>query len=402
MRKYLNNKGFLFLLIIPFFNPTAFKYIPTLSKFYEVIQYWKLLDVLVIVLLYVYCCKFSKIITSIVFFEAVAIFTSIINGVYVQAPFTNALLAIGMSMLTEMAVKCNFEKFRKVYFTICFIAVLANFVLCLIYPAGLPMATLYNNKSNPVYLLSIDNGMIKALIPLLAFGFYPNCKNAYKKKRVTNSLILYLICCIIALCTLGIVASATGKLVGILFVILSVLFLLFPYKRLPNKLILCLIAAFMVIIVILGSSFDIIEKMMALLGRTGTFTGRTTLWRLAVQKILKRPLFGYGYTSGNIAIWGGYFSSHNMFLEIIIHGGLVLLFIFLYILRIAFKILKSVATPYHNIISLAIVSYLIVGLMETGLNEFLFVLLVLAFNSAVTYPRREIIVSHKVNYNNAL
>ena len=395
MRKYLDNKLFLVLLILPFFNPTAFKFIPGLTALYQAVQYWKLLAILVIAFIYISNYRFSKIIRAIIVFEAVLLISSLINGVSLTEPFLNALLAIGISMLTEMAIKINFDKFRNTYFTLSLIAIVLNFILCLIYPNGLPAATLYDNKSNPMYLLTIDNGMIKELLPLLVFAYYPYCKGACRNNSGDNKKLIFFICCIISLWTLSIVASATGLIVCIFFVLVSLIFMLLPDKKLPVKFILSLMALFMLFVVVIGSNFAVMDTLMGLFGRSGTFTGRTTLWRLAVDKILRKPLLGYGYTSGNIAIWGGFYSSHNLFLEVTIQGGIVLLAAFLYLIRTAFKNLKKSATPYFNIIALGLISYLIVGLMETGIDTFFYVLLIMAFNPVLT-DKKEALVADRL------
>ena len=380
MRKYIENKLFLLFLILPFFNPTAFKFIPGLTILYQVVQYWKLLAILIIAFIYIFNFRCSKIIIAIIVFEALSLFSTLINGVSLIEPLQNALLAVGMSMLTEMAIKINFKNFRNIYFSISLVVVLINLIVCIIYPHGLPAATLYVSSKNPIYFIAIDNGIIKELLPLLVFAFYPYCEGKHLNNNSINKKLIFFFCCIISLWTMSIVDSATGLSVCVFFIVLSLLFMLLPNKRLPVKLIIFIIALFMIVIVVLGSNSRLKDAIMSWIGREGSFTGRTVLWRLAMQEIIEKPLFGYGYTGGNIATWGGLYSSHNLFLEITIHGGIVMLLAFLFLIGIAFKKLKRSETPYFNVIALGIISYLIVGLMEVGINVFFYALLVMAFN----------------------
>lgn len=78
---------------------------------------------------------------------------------------------------------------------------------------------------------------------------------------------------------------------------------------------------FFVAVVLAGIDSSFLTSITSALGRSNTFTGRASLWYGAVNLIRSSPWVGYGYTAGNISIWGGSFSSHNMFLELMIQGG---------------------------------------------------------------------------------
>lgn len=71
---------------------------------------------------------------------------------------------------------------------------------------------------------------------------------------------------------------------------------------------------------------DVLHKDM-------TFTGRTDLWDLSFLKILQNPLFGVGSCEeGRVTLverYGMELSSHNLFLEIAVQGGLLALVAFI-------------------------------------------------------------------------
>ena len=85
------------------------------------------------------------------------------------------------------------------------------------------------------------------------------------------------------------------------------------------------------------------DEIFSLLSRSGkadeitSATGRSLIWSVVLELSAKRPLLGYGYTSAlsllptdprlfNVAA-----HAHNMFLELLFAGGIVLLGIFLYV-----------------------------------------------------------------------
>ncbi len=68
------------------------------------------------------------------------------------------------------------------------------------------------------------------------------------------------------------------------------------------------------------------EKFFTAIGRTSTFTGRTGLWKTAVQAIRERPLLGWSFdarlsVSDKYLFHAGHF--HNGYLELLVAGGIV-------------------------------------------------------------------------------
>jgi len=302
------------------------------------------------------------------------------NGINDSKVITNALLIISISMLTELAIMNNFNKFAKVLFGILFWLITINCILCIIYPNGLKIATLYDQWDNPLYFIGIDNAMIKELIPMIFIMYYIKLcdKNnlILKSNRKKNYIFVFVnVSCFI---TVLIVGSATGIAVFILFIIMEIGFSLILNRKLPYKRILIIYNLLFMIIVVMGSNLQIISYFTGLLGRTSTFTGRSLLWQNAISMILKRPLIGYGYTSGNISVWGGFYSSHNMFLESILHGGFIYFTMFVFITLYAIRKNEKGNVNYSNLVFMGIFMYLLIGLVESGIDPFYFMLIIFA------------------------
>jgi exopolysaccharide production protein ExoQ len=103
------------------------------------------------------------------------------------------------------------------------------------------------------------------------------------------------------------------------------------------------------------------DSLAVLLGKDPTFTGRTGIWQAAIQAILRRPVFGYGY----MGFWRGFegdsesaslvnrwavTSSHNAFIETWLTLGAaglaLLLFLFYRSFRCCWICLVSRRAPY--------------------------------------------------------
>lgn len=377
MKKIMTNGYWLFFLMFPFFNPNALRYIPELTLIYSLIQIWKLIACCIIIVLYLFRGKLSKIVLLILLWECISIGTSLLNGVSDSRPITNALMVVSLAMITELSVKYSVVKFYRLLLKIVSILVLINLVLCLLYPSGLEMASLYTNTKNPMYFLGIDNGMAGNLIPFLflicIFLFCDIDINSNKRTRI------FVAASLISVVTIIIVGSATGLFVLIINITFTVLFTILQKRKIPYRIALMVYCIFFVTIIILQSNNFIVSIITELLGRSGTFTGRSLLWAAALEEIAKKPFLGYGYTGGNITIWGGTYSSHNMFLEMMIQGGVLYFAVFIIITYIAIKRISQASVALGNTLFLGIYCFLLNGLMETGVSEFYFIFIVLAY-----------------------
>lgn len=186
---------------------------------------------------------------------------------------------------------------------------------------------------------------------------------------------------VIALATLMIAGSATGIFVVAVFIALSIQFTFIKKSKIPYKLAVGVYALFFIVIIVLQSNNFVVNFISGLLGRSATFTGRSLLWKMAIDEILEKPFLGYGYTTGNINVWGGMFSSHNMFLEILLQGGLFSFVLFIAITWLSIK--RNMKSPIwlSNTVFLAIFCMLLKGLMEASIPVLYYVLITIAYDA---------------------
>lgn len=374
LNKLFNTNWVIALIIFPFLNPTVFKFIPQTVLFYNSIQLIKALIIVFLLLSYILNGKFSKGFFLVSFFLFIMIATSVINGAFDIELITDSLLIYGFYILAEFGITINKDRFLSTSFVVCFILGLINFVLIILYPNGLmEFATLYTQVANPHYFLAIDNGMLKALCPLLVLALY----YVFEDKKVSRNFFAFVAIVIIGL-TLYLIKTSTGLLVYIIAILLY-LFSHMIRKKIPSFLFLTIYAVFMITVVISGVKLQIVESITSLFGKSSTFTGRTVLWQCAIQLIEYSPLIGYGYGQATINVWGGEYSSHNLLLELSLHGGIILSGFFIVVIYLAFKHVKKLETRTQNIVIIGIITLLLNGMMESGLNPFIFALISVCF-----------------------
>lgn len=379
MSKYYNSKTFLWFIIIPLFFPYSFQYIPQTVTLYDAMQVWKLIVLLIIIFSYLLKMKFSRYVFFVIGYSAITFLASYQNNGLQTKVYTNILLAIGLTMLAELVKEEEkFRKFTNIAISYNYVLVLLNLIFLIAYPNGLPFATLYaSNEANPMNFLGIDNGIWKSLLPLLFFIFYKK----YGDDKVSNTRkdnFIFYSTNVYAFIIIFLTESAAGIVSYLFFIGMMVYFTMFRKKKIPLLTCAIVYLAFLILVVVAGKSGDLIEFFTSLLGKRVSFSGRTTLWALALRMIMAKPLLGYGYTSGNIVVWGGEYSSHNMILEILIQGGALLLVLF--VIMVLYSIASTIKLEYakFNVYNISIISLMLDGLVETGISPILFIVLAIA------------------------
>lgn len=376
-------------VIFPFFNPTSLKYIPSTLGLYNLIQMWKLAIIIIALVIFVLHGRISLFDVLITVYVFAGIATSLYNHVNDSKVFTNALLILGLVAVAEILMPNYRTELVKAGYIVTVSLALINLILSLKFPRGLEIASLYTYAANPLYFLGIDNAMVKQMLPFLAFSeLY-----CYEHRRVWKTSTYSIIrsaSFIIAILNIIITGSATGLFVLLLFSLISVLFSVGLLKRFPFKLFISAFTFFEIFVVFFASSSTFFSQFTELLGRSATFTGRTYLWEYAIKMINQRLVWGYGYTSGNISAWGKEFSSHNILLELLIQGGIIYLVPFILLIMYYFMCSPQYQNYIWTTISSLIASFLVIGLMESGVNEFMFFFMILGVRGSRVLPESTI------------
>lgn len=374
LMKILNNPVFTVLLLIPYFKPSSFDYISlSLDISFNI---FKIFSSIIILLIYIYNQKISKIILTIILFNLPIFLSTAISGNLSLSFFSSFATILSYSMITEIYMDYNIKIYIKTIFYIYFILSIINLILLFIFPNGIALHNYYYYRFN---FIGIDNQLIKYFIPIAAFGCI---HSSFKNKKITLSFAILL--CIISL-TMIIVWSATG-LVGWFIMILYILFI---YKsKIAYLLNSILLSIFYAIIFLSIFMFNIQEYFVYIieniLKKSISFTGRTEIWEISKNLISKKPLLGYGLSNNHGWIYwhGKNYYTHNIILEVMIQGGILALIPYLIMFIIAAVSLYKYRSHYiSGILSFAIFSMQIVMLTEAYNYEvLLYALIIMSCN----------------------
>ncbi|MGJ7917219.1 O-antigen ligase family protein [Massilia sp. LXY-6] len=183
------------------------------------------------------------------------------------------------------------------------------------------------------------------------------------------------------LVALGLTASASPVPAAV-----TAALVMFAIKRAPPQrrhvLTTRLCGALFVVVVLLPWLAPYIGELALLFGRNTDFSGRTLVWRFAIEFFQRSPLFGYGYASfwngpaGLLFVSYAHFPvahTHNGALQMLLDGGAVGLITYGTVLAGALRGLKATlnAAPRnaHAWVGGFLILYLCASLAETHLME---------------------------------
>lgn len=369
MIKYIKSNYLLYFLLIPFFKPICFQYYSVLQGVEEVFLLWKGLAVaigFVLVFSYVWTqSKLPKLILPVLFFELVIVMSTVLH----QGDFERAVIdALSVTIYTSilmLGLKYNGKGIVHVISRIMGVLLICNVISVLCYPSGLP-ADLYTNSENPLYFMVIDNGSALFLVFSIVL-FAVDGMIRYGSLRTGGTLFI-----LAALLNAVLSRSATAILVVALICIALLFIFMTDFSRRQNPIVLFVLyaAVFLYLITMQDNivSEFVLEKIF---NRSSTFTGRYYLWESAVNMIREHLWFGYGRNNSDyISAWGGYVSSHNYVLEILLQGGIAALACFIMTVGLAVK--KSLYTAHKRItacIIFGVLTILLAALMESAVHS---------------------------------
>lgn len=311
-------------------------------------------------------------ILSFVFFLAMIITTLINNGSFMQAFRTVFIEALS----TLYLIHCLTQDGKwtiKILANVSLLLMTINYILFVFFPDGfgIYISGYATGPDSRLNFLGKDNNLIFFSLFALVMILLADIKQ-YKK--------IYAV--IIVAVTMTSVWSGTG-MIGCTLVVLYIL--LVKDKRIDKffkwqTLSVLNIAAFISIVLLrVQDRFAFI--IVDILGKDLTFTGRTSLWDLALYYISKKPVFGYGITDKFLVMQSGTaYSPHNLFLQILLTGGVFTFSLFVIYYLVSVSKLNHKIYGSSNLIAVVLSIYLIVSLTESTLNmQYLYWLLALAF-----------------------
>lgn len=320
-----------------------------------------------------YMIAFSILIGIMLFTQIVMFFRGYFNArdiIDIGTKFCTITLLI-ISFTSLRIEKDELKNFFKFMIIIGIIACLYN----LIYYSKEIVGLLDIKNSYSVHIKSFfanrnQYGLFLMMVIMSNFYLLANEKN---KKNI----IIYIITILILLCNMVFTMSRTA-LGGTVFFILISLFSLLKGKRRIITILSIICIAIVIGIIVFISAPDLIQKIENLFLRPETITtggGRTKIWKEGVNIVVQEnPISGVGRFSGvnqlndYLRTLGLHTSQfHSVYIETLVSGGIlaVIALIFMFVRNIYYLIKSQLLPKEKNIIICMIITFMIVGLVES-------------------------------------
>lgn len=366
----------LFLLLAPFFKPEYVNRIPIISSLFDIA---KVIAVLYCLLLYASKKDKREDKESIVLiiFSFFLLFMTIIQGGDLFACFKFVAPILSITIL--------FKSFRdKPYDFIdillrCFeIVIYANFVSILLYPQGMySTGSIYTGVAKENWILGFKNTQVVYFLPALVLSNLL----LYKYEQKVRHYIL-----VAAVFFSTVIIGSTTTLLGLIMYAIIVLCL---KLKSFNKVITIKSAVIVVgifVAMILLQRLNLFVEAARYLGKDSTFLNRTYIWNRTLNAISGNLILGHGWQSEAVrnAMYGSssIVHAHNMVLEELYLGGVLLIGIKLIMYRMASKKVKQLQNrKIANCLIAGIFTWFVLGLTEFYSNPLLYIVIILALFS---------------------
>lgn len=320
------------ILLFSFLQPEYFSSNPIVHMGFNVLRVIAIITGIVIMLKLRQVFYITFIIT--IFYLTVGVST-IINGGDLAELLSNSILIIGFVMWVELLLRNYPIRALQVLNFIFASLTYINLLFFLVFPNG------YNNYYSSTgllvvrYFLGVYNQFAAVLIPAVIISVI---YSLIKHKKICLSTWVLISSVVFTFLYFW---SATS----ILGIGLIIFYLIFVHKGLLKYFVnykilsICFIALF--IMIVFANNLSIFAFIIEdILNKDLTLSTRTRIWEAAIQMISQSPFMGYGFLEGGRYIFISHSierNAHNMFLQILLQGGVIGLSTVILIITIVFR-----------------------------------------------------------------
>ena len=358
MTKYQGLQKFAYMLLFfPLLNPSGLVYImPSAAAVFRILRFVSYLGILLL-----FICSRKKIdsflILTLLYLGSLLLSTILNDGIIMDC-IKQMCGLVAFALIIKLLIDHGTLFCMDVLMPPIEILIYLNLLTILIYPKGMTTVTLVHWTTSNIWLLGMDNSQM----PYYVFAITVAVLRSYclynQARLSARSLCLVLACMV----TVAIRWQAT-IVVG-LFIIC--LFLLFPgifekIHLLNIRTYICIVGVFFAVFVIFQLQESFAFVIENILKKSISFTGRTTIWKNALNTIVQQPWLGYGVQSYGFA-WGhlGHLHAHNKYLNVLYEGGILQMTFFLGIHVLAAKmLLKNRSELISGFLSIVLFSLMI-------------------------------------------
>lgn len=363
MKEIYKNKYFLFLMLLFFFKPICFQYYSSLQWLENLFVYGKIfVATLVIVqsLLSMFPkLKIDRFLCSVFIFCCWMLIITVLFKGNIFRMFIDFVSVFVLVLTVVNAINVDAILFCRIFKRLVLFFLFLQFFSEIVYPNGMPADLYHNNETNPIYFMTIDNGITGLVILGLLLVTIEKKIYIDSYKRRWKYFLDVSICVATALFS----GSTTARLctIGMLLficILQSKNNIFFEKKWMWISMYISLF-----VMIVFGENSYIYELIMTLTGKSG-YTGRTYLWSISIKTIVESPIIGYGRLNHDyLSVWGGYFSSHNTILEILLQGGIVALILWSFMVYEGLRNVKKINDGFSKRLLLCALFIILIALL---------------------------------------
>lgn len=321
------SKLYIYLTLLIFLPPGCLQYIQNiefLNKTLAMLRYlWTAWAILDYILNKERKRKFSNLfLVGITAISLLMILSMKMNGTIYLTGALSCINNIGWILVNMKLYDKDREKLFTCYLHLLFFYFMMNFLVQIVFPQGLVKNHIGDNR---VFFIGLKNSVTTYSI-LFLFLYVVMAAEKKQKKRFIGVFLL-----------LDITIIVNGSSATLLTAVIIQAYLLFQYilgqnsaakKMFIHALQIFGVAAviFFFYYVVVGNQNFILTNIISMtFGKGISFSGRGSVWQLAVSYIMKYPLWGQGNDVAYVP-WGNgavVYSAHNAYLDFAVKYGLL-------------------------------------------------------------------------------
>lgn len=363
-KKDLVERMIYIVLLLPFFKTDY------MSKF-EMINFmfsaWKIVSIIIMFSLVAKNKKFSAKLISLLVFCLWFVLITIMKEGDISTCINYFLTIIAFALFIDYT-RFNDNFIYSLYFLLK-VYIYINFVTMIIYPKGIySTGSIYTGVARQNWFLGFKNIMVVYFLP----GAIVSQIYMLRKPNKRLDVIVFNVIIVISTLISGSSTTITALVVWTIGFLLRKKYKVFNYK---TYLYFSIVLFFVIVIFRLQNIFAFF--IVGVLNKDLTFTHRTTLWDITINKFLKSPIIGYGWQKQEIrhSMYNSQtiITAHNQILEWLYMGGFIgIILYYIMLFKIDKEINKYYSNNYIMILSVGFLTLQIISLTEVYLNPMIF------------------------------
>ena len=371
--RILNNPLVLTLAILPFFWPAAVSELyPSLNMVHNVLR---LCSFAAIFAIFLVDRMLTKIVIAVFAYEATLLFSTLINNGDYWGWAISAGSSLAVCMFVDLMSRRNARAMVRAFLYLFALEVIVNLATVVAFPGGMYRTQYFGEN----WFLGYDNGHHLIIMPLLCiFAVYAETT---RLPTIVKFIIILIFSASVYITWSG--ASMVAVAVWI------VLWLVAETRPRPSMLsarkVIILHGGFFFLVVIGRMQYLFNWLIVDILGKSLTFSNRTSRWDIALELFREKPLLGWGIVDTNLTRMrlAGFSHCHNHFLQVLYQSGLLGMVLFLIQILMLDRPLKKVRNKkYSAYFLITIFCVLMIGQVN-GITDSvsLFVLITMAYHA---------------------